>query len=101
MVLDNHTATITMGDQVPVQTATTNVITGVATNTNTYQYKDTGVNLSVTPSVNAGNIVSMQIDQTVIDVLKEYRLRRNQRFCSVKSGAKWQYAQVSPSFWVG
>lgn len=28
MVLDNHTATITVGDQVPVQTATTNVITG-------------------------------------------------------------------------
>jgi general secretion pathway protein D len=69
MVLDNHTATITVGDQVPVQTATTNVITGVATNTNTYQYKDTGVNLSVTPSVNAGNIVSMQIDQTVTDVV--------------------------------
>ena len=71
MVLDNHTATISVGDQVPVQTATTtNSITGGATNTNTYQYKDTGVNLSVTPSVNAGNIVSMQIDQTVTDVIE-------------------------------
>ena len=31
------------------------------------QYRDTGVNLAVTPSVNAGNLVTMQIDQTVTD----------------------------------
>ncbi|MGC4441595.1 hypothetical protein ABXW85_22320, partial [Streptococcus suis] len=32
------------------------------------QYKDTGVNLMVTPSVNSGNVVTMQVDQSVTDV---------------------------------
>ena len=31
-------------------------------------HKDTGVNLSVTPSVNSGNMVSMQLNQSVTDV---------------------------------
>lgn len=66
MVLDNHTATITVGDQVPVSTSTITSETTTVT-TSTIQYKDTGVNLSVTPSVNAGNVVAMQIDQTVTD----------------------------------
>jgi general secretion pathway protein D len=68
MVLDNHTATITVGDQIPVATSSTATpISGSTTTTTTIQYKDTGVNLSVTPSVTAGNIVAMQIDQTVTD----------------------------------
>ncbi|MBP8186287.1 MAG: type II secretion system secretin GspD [Comamonas sp.] len=69
MVLDNHTATITVGDQIPVRTATTTTPNGgaAAIVTDTIQYKDTGVNLSVTPSVTAGNVVAMQIDQTVTD----------------------------------
>jgi general secretion pathway protein D len=69
MVLDNHTATITVGDQIPVATSSTSTpITGSTTTTTTsIQYKDTGVNLSVTPSVTAGNVVAMQIDQTVTD----------------------------------
>lgn len=66
MVLDNHTATIVVGDQVPVKTSSTISETTTVT-TSSIQYKDTGVNLSVTPSVNAGNIVAMQIDQTVTD----------------------------------
>lgn len=67
MVLDNHTATITVGDQVPVSTSTIQSDTSNTT-TSTIQYKDTGVNLAVTPSVNSGNVVAMQIDQTVTDV---------------------------------
>ena len=31
-------------------------------------YKDTGISLSVTPSVNAGNMVTMQLNQAVNDV---------------------------------
>lgn len=65
MVLDNHTAAIAVGDQTPIQAGTT-VNQGVTTNN--IQYKDTGVNLVVTPSVNAGNIVTMQVDQSVTDV---------------------------------
>ena len=66
MVLDNHTAAIAVGNQQPIQSGTT--ITTGGNVTSSIQYKDTGVNLSVTPSVNAGNIVTMQINQAVTDV---------------------------------
>ena len=68
MVLDNHTATINVGNQQPIQTSVTYLINNENASTSTIQYKDTGVNLVVTPSVNAGNIVTMQVDQTVTDV---------------------------------
>jgi general secretion pathway protein D len=67
MVLDNHTATMAVGDQVPVLTSTTNFITNENAVTSTVQYRDTGVSLAVTPSVNAGNLVTMQIDQSMTD----------------------------------
>ena len=68
MVLDNHTATINVGNQQPIQTSLTSFVDNINASTSTIQYKDTGVNLVVTPSVNAGNIVTMQVDQTVTDV---------------------------------
>ncbi|MBY0454918.1 MAG: type II secretion system secretin GspD [Burkholderiaceae bacterium] len=67
MVLDNHTAAINVGNQQPVKSGETVSTEGTVRSTN-IQYKDTGVNLTVTPSVNAGNIVTMQVDQTVTDV---------------------------------
>ena len=67
MVLDNHSASIAVGTQTPIQAGTTSNIEGTVTTTN-IQYKDTGVNLIVTPSVNSGNIVTMQVDQSVTDV---------------------------------
>jgi general secretion pathway protein D len=66
MVLDNHTAQIVVGNQQPVQSGQTVTSGGVITNS--IQYKDTGVALSVTPSVNAGNMVTMSINQAVTDV---------------------------------
>ena len=68
MVLDNHTATINVGNQQPIRSSVTNFNNNADASTSTIQYKDTGVNLVVTPSVNAGNIVTMQVDQTVTDV---------------------------------
>lgn len=65
MVLDNHMASITVGNQQPIRSAETVTTTGTSTS---IQYKDTGVSLSVTPSVNAGNMVTMQLQQTVTDV---------------------------------
>jgi general secretion pathway protein D len=67
MVLDNHLAMMLVGNQVPVQSSTTDWPNNSAVTTSTIQYRDTGVNLAVTPSVNAGNLVTMQIDQTVTD----------------------------------
>jgi len=68
MVLDNHTANIVVGDQTPVKTGDTSYVSGSTAVTSTYQYKDTGVSLGVTPSVNAGNMVTMVINQSVTDV---------------------------------
>ena len=70
MVLDNQIATIAVGTQQPIRTGeTTNIGTvGSPVTTTTYQYKDTGVQLSVQPSVNAGDLVTMDINQTVTDV---------------------------------
>ncbi|MEE4109894.1 MAG: type II secretion system secretin GspD, partial [Halieaceae bacterium] len=66
MVLDNHTATISVGDQVPVLEGQT--ITNGGNSVQNITYRDTGVQLSVMPSVNAGGLVTMDIEQSVIDV---------------------------------
>ena len=70
MVLDNHTAAIQVGTQQPINTgAVLNSTTG--TNnviTTNIQYKDTGVMLGVTPSVSAGDLVTLDISQTVTDI---------------------------------
>ncbi|WP_200847936.1 type II and III secretion system protein, partial [Rhizobium sp. 18055] len=70
MVLDNHTAMMSVGNQQPVQTAATRFDNSTSTTT-TIQYRDTGVSLAVTPSVNAGNLVTMQIDQAVTDAVAD------------------------------
>ena len=66
MVMDNHTAQIVVGNQQPIQSGQTITSGGVISNS--IQYKDTGVALSVTPSVNSGNMVTMSINQAVTDV---------------------------------
>jgi general secretion pathway protein D len=66
MVLDNHTASIVVGNQQPIRVGETITSGGVISNN--IQYKDTGVSLSVTPSVNAGNMVTMLLNQGVSDV---------------------------------
>nr|WP_312986324.1 type II secretion system secretin GspD [Comamonas koreensis] len=65
MVMDNHPATISVGEQIPVKVSS--YITTNSYLSDNYQLKDTGVILNVTPSVNSGNMVSLQIDQSVID----------------------------------
>ncbi|WP_168389257.1 type II secretion system secretin GspD [Xylophilus sp. Leaf220] len=88
MVLDNQTASIVVGDQVPIQTGTTVSSTGFAT-TN-IQYKDTGVQLQVMPSVNAGNVVTMLLTQAVTDVgtttTPTFRQRQITSKVAVRSG---------------
>ena len=66
MVLDNHNAQIQVGDQQPVQSST--IVTDGGNTTSSIQYKDTGVMLDVLPSVNAGGLVTMDINQDVTDV---------------------------------
>ena len=68
MVLNNQKAKINVGDQVPIQTASTQLPTTSGTTTslltsNAIQYKDTGVTLEVTPRVNANGMVIIVIKQ--------------------------------------
>ena len=66
LVLDNHTASIQVGDQQPIQSAIT--ITDGGNTQSSIEFRDTGVKLEVTPSVNAGGLVTMDILQSVTDV---------------------------------
>ncbi|MBN7795171.1 type II secretion system secretin GspD [Parahaliea mediterranea] len=66
MVLDNHEAYIHVGDQVPIEQGSLVSDGGVVTEN--YQYRDTGVKLTVKPSVNAGRLVTMNIEQSVTDI---------------------------------
>ena len=66
MVLDNHTASIQVGDQQPIQSSQT--ITDGGNSIQSIEYRDTGVQLEVTPSVNAGGLVTMDILQSTTDV---------------------------------
>jgi general secretion pathway protein D len=69
MVMDNQTAKIQVGQQVPV--ATTQQQSTVTDNNNivnNIEYKDTGVMLSVKPRVTPGGLVQMEIQQEVSTV---------------------------------
>ena len=71
LVMDNQTAKLQVGDQVPI--ATQSAVSIQQTNApivNTLQYRDTGVILEVTPRVNPGGPVFMEIKQEVSDVAK-------------------------------
>ncbi len=64
MVLDNHTAAIQVGNQEPISTGSV-VNTSSNYTSSSIQYKDTGVMLGVTPSVSAGGLVTLDINQIV------------------------------------
>ena len=68
LVLNNQTASLEVGDQVPIVTATSvSTIDTNAPQVNSVQYLDTGVILQVTPRVNRGGQVMMDIDQEVAE----------------------------------
>jgi len=67
MVLDNQTAKIQVGSEVPVQTQTQQSLVGQSNLVNSYQYKNTGVILTVKPRVTPGGLVQMEIDQEVTE----------------------------------
>ncbi|HSX58682.1 MAG TPA: type II secretion system protein GspD, partial [Tahibacter sp.] len=70
VVLNNKEARINVGDQIPVvQNYLSGINTGTNTNTNTsygsVQFRDVGVILTVTPRVNPGGLVYMEVSQEV------------------------------------
>jgi len=69
LVLNNHTASLQVGDQVPISTGSLSTQTGgvpdIATETS---YMPTGVLLTVTPRVNDNGLVLLDISQEVSEV---------------------------------
>jgi general secretion pathway protein D len=63
VVLDNQTATLQVGDQVPISTGTATVLTANNTVVSTIDYRNTGVILRVVPRVSAGGNVIIDIEQ--------------------------------------
>jgi general secretion pathway protein D len=70
LVLDKQQASIQVGDLVPTITQSAeSVITAGAPVVNNVQYQPTGVILTVTPRVNSGGLVTLDIEQEVSDVV--------------------------------
>jgi general secretion pathway protein D len=70
MTLDNEEAEINVGSNVPYitrQDSTASTTTN-AVNYNTYEYKDVGVILNITPHINEDNFVRLKISQQVTKV---------------------------------
>jgi general secretion pathway protein D len=65
MVLNNETATVNVGQQVPIVTSQTGDISAGTNVNQTIQYKDTGVILKVTPKINYDGIIILDINQQV------------------------------------
>jgi len=71
MVLDNKTARLQIGDQVPITTQTaTSTVTAQTAIVNSITMQDTGVILSVTPRINESGRVQLDIEQEVSSVVK-------------------------------
>jgi general secretion pathway protein D len=66
MVIDNQEAEIQVGSDQPVQSSTT--ITDGGNITESIEFRQTGVVLTVSPQVNAGGLITMDISQEVTDV---------------------------------
>ena len=71
MVLNNQTAALQVGDQVPIlsqQVSTPTTIGGGIATSNAVEYRDTGVILKITPRVNVSGAVLLDVSQEVSDV---------------------------------
>jgi general secretion pathway protein D len=78
LVLENETATIKVGDQIPVQSET--VATSGGNFVNSIQYRDTGVILKVKPRVSANGVVTIELGQELSALQKELGIEGNPRF---------------------
>jgi len=71
VTLDNHAATLQIGDQVPIVTQSSqSTSTGDAALINTVDYRNTGVILNVTPRITGDNRVVLEVAQEVSSVAK-------------------------------
>jgi general secretion pathway protein D len=71
VVLDNKTATLQVGDQVPIVTQSSQSVDAAGSPIiSNVELKDTGVILKVTPRVNDSGLVTLEVSQEVSSVVK-------------------------------
>ncbi len=63
MTTDNTEASLSIGEQRPVVTSTANYANSTGTSSSNYEYKDIGIQLTVTPRINPQRVVIMEISQ--------------------------------------
>ncbi|MDX6805931.1 type II secretion system secretin GspD [Terrihabitans sp. PJ23] len=68
VVVDNQTAVLQVGDEVPVSTGSATVLSGNNTVVSTIEYKNTGIILKVVPRVNVNGQVRLEIEQEISNV---------------------------------
>lgn len=68
VVVDNQSATLEVGDQVPISTGSATVLSASNTVVNTVDYKNTGIILNVQPRVNSNGNVLLDIEQEISSV---------------------------------
>ena len=78
LVLENETATIKVGDRVPIQTQT--LVTTGGNSVNSIEYRDTGVILKVKPRVSANGVVTIDLQQELSAVQTETGVDKNPKF---------------------
>jgi general secretion pathway protein D len=68
VVLDHQTATLQVGDQVPITTGTATVLSANNAVVNTINYQNTGIILRVVPRINSNGKVTLDIQQEISNV---------------------------------
>ena len=68
VVINNQTATLQVGDVVPVSTGSATVLTTANTVVNTIDYRNTGIILRVVPRITANGNVRIEVEQEISNV---------------------------------
>jgi general secretion pathway protein D len=69
MCTDNKESSFQVGQVIPVLTNAASDLSNPSAMQQNYNYKDTGLTLTVTPHIRSGNVVALDIEQTTEDVL--------------------------------
>ena len=69
MCIDNKESSFQVGQVIPVLKGSTSDMSNPSAIQSNYDYKDTGLTLTVTPHIRSGNLVAMDIKQTTEDVM--------------------------------
>ncbi len=69
MCTDNMPSALQVGQVIPQLKGSLTDISNPAAQQNTYEYKDTGLILKVTPHIRSGNLVALDIEQTIEEVV--------------------------------